>query len=140
VAVPRPEKNEPDIWIQDENHAIIIENKDGGPRSEREADYVKFLHESALNRPKKAFLYAVPEAWLPSRAQSEWWKFVREKPANDEVRRGIIPWHSDFVKFLCRVLSVPRWFRDKLPDRVDEGKYLDPGKHFWQAPETRIGL
>jgi hypothetical protein len=120
----------PDIWIHDENHAIIIENKDGGPRSSRESEYLNFLREDALGKPNRAFLYAVPQGWLPNET-AEWWQFVREGEADNKVRRGIIPWDDEFVGFLCDTLSVPEWFCDKLPNKVNEGKYLDPGQHFW---------
>lgn len=129
---------EPDVWLHDDAHAIIIENKDGGDRNpHQEQKYLGFLHEAALKRRKRAFLYAVPEQWLSNREQAKWWRFVRERPADDTVIRGIIAWDTTFVESLCRILSVPEWFRDKLPNRVNEGRWLDPGVRFWEAPEAR---
>jgi hypothetical protein len=120
----------PDVWIQDQAHAIIIENKDGGHRSKRESEYLGFISEGFLGERKRAFLYSVPERWLPCWEEAEWWKFVRENP-NDKVVRGIIAWDEEFIRVLCETLSVPRWFRDKLPNRVDEGRYLKSGQHFY---------
>jgi hypothetical protein len=44
---------------------------------------------------------------------------------------GIIPWDDEFTEFLCDTLPVPEWFRDELPNKIAEGKYLDSGQHFW---------
>jgi hypothetical protein len=120
----------PDIWIQDENHAIIIENKHGLRKAGQQHIYLDVLDVCQLNRPKRAFLYCVPQAFLPSE-KAEWWEFVREGTANDKVLRGIIPWDDEFAEFLCDTLPVPEWFRDKLPNKIAEGKYLDIGQHFW---------
>jgi hypothetical protein len=120
----------PDVWIQDGYHAIIIENKDGGPRSLREAEYLSFLNLDALGSRIRYFLYSVPHAWLPN-PDAEWWQFTKEKKADDKVHRGIIPWDDEFVNFLCSALYVPEWYRNKLPNRVDQGKYLGPGQQFW---------
>jgi hypothetical protein len=123
----------PDVWIQDGQHAIIIENKDGGHRSRREDEYLEFLHENVLGPRMRAFLYSVPQSWLAGEeARCEWWRFVKEGEADQRVPRGIIPWDNEFVTGLCGALSVPEWFRDKLPDKVDERRYLDPGQHFWR--------
>src|SRR5271167_3454359 len=100
---------EPDVRIQDEKHAIVIENKRRRRDMRQENSYLDFLRESSLNRPTRTFLYCVPEAWLPNRKDSEWWKFVREKNADDPVLRGIIAWDGEFVDFLCTELSVPEW-------------------------------
>jgi hypothetical protein len=85
----------------------------------------------------RAFLYAVPEQWLPNREEAEWWRFVREKPVGDTVTRGIIAWDTTFVESLSKILCVPGWFLDKLPNRVNEGRFLDLGVRFWEAPEAR---
>ena len=129
---------QPDIWIQDEGQAIVIENKDGGGRDYRqEESYIQFLERAELGKRKRAFLYSVPEAWLPNREQSEWWRFVRAQPESPGVTRGIIAWDGDFAEFLCGVIGLPGWFRDILPNRVDEGKYLHTGQHFFEAREAR---
>ncbi len=127
----------PDVWIQDKHYAIIIENKDGGGRHPRESDYLSFLREPILTNRKRAFLYSVPQEWLPNRREAEWWNFVRERDEGDEVIRGIIAWDAEFAELLCKKLCAPRWFKDKLPNRVDEGKFLHPGMRFWEAPEAR---
>lgn len=128
----------PDVWIKDARHAIIVENKTGTERHPREGEYLAFLHEAAFQGLRRAFLYSVPQQWLPNWQEAEWWHFVRERDANDEVLRGIIAWDEEFVEFLSKRLGVPQWFRDKLPNRVDEGKFLDRGQPFWR--EWGIGL
>jgi hypothetical protein len=124
----------PDVWIQDGRHAIIVENKTARGRQQRqEREYLAFLHEAAFQGLTRAFLYSVPQGWLPNWQEAEWWHFVRERDASDEVLRGIIAWDDEFVELLSERLGVPQWFRDKLPNRVDEGKFLDPGQTFSQA-------
>jgi hypothetical protein len=120
----------PDIWIQDGNHAIIIENKHGLRNAGQQRSYLDVLGVSQLRTPKRAFLYCVPQAFLPSET-AEWWEFVKGRTANDNVVRGIIPWDDEFAEFLCDTLPVPEWFRNKLPNRINEGKYLDIGQNFW---------
>lgn len=120
----------PDVWIHDNDHAIIIENKTGGHRAERERDYLDLLHEASFQRLKRAFLYSVPQEWLPNRKESEWWHFVRGREPGDGVIRGVIAWDDEFVGFLCNKLRLPKWFYDKLPNKVDEGRFLAPGEHF----------
>jgi hypothetical protein len=122
------------VWIKDTNYAIIIENKIKSRKQKRqEREYLAFLHEEAFQGLRRAFLYAVPQEWLASWEKSDFMQFVREREASDEVLRGVIAWDEELAGFLSDRVGVPQWFRDKLPNRVSEGKFLDPGQTFWQA-------
>ena len=127
-------KFKPDIWIQDGQQAIIIENKTGGHRADRECEYLDLLRESAFKTLKRAFIYSVPVRWLsdPHAESNEWWRFVRDKKSDDPVMRAIIPWDDKFVQTLCKLFHVPEWFYDKLPNKIDDDKYPLPGRDFWE--------
>lgn len=106
----------PDVWCEDDNAVLFVENKVGGGRNveEQEKPYISFLSKEVGGKAG-AFLYAIPAGWTIN-PKCEWLEFIRE--ANRIVKRGLLKWDDSLADLLVRVFKVPRWFADKLPNMI----------------------
>ena len=105
---------DPDIWVEDTDNALLIENKTDDDRNpNQEERYIRCLQTApAFAGKKKAFFYAIPARFLgPGN------KFEHEFLAHHDrtVSRGLLLWDDRLKETVTKVLGLQDWFSREFP-------------------------